>query len=180
MWFLPSQVIKNCTRIWQPVAHAGPQGCLCFGHSQLALPQHGLQDVESPVLTLLEALNKAGWRRGRENTPHLKDDAEAVRLLFYIQNCTRRRLYFHCLLRLDELFEKGLPALPCNEVQLYYKCLLMGLATGTLPAILPGRPAKEYKALLSSCSAAPHDHHLGGDLLALEDDESDDIVQAVA
>jgi hypothetical protein len=177
------QVIKTCAKKWQPAVHSGPSGCLCFDNCQLALPEHGLQDQEAPVLILLEALHKAGWRKGRENTPHLKDDDSSLRMLYCIQNCIRRKLYFHCLLRLEDLFEKGLAALPCLEMPSYYKCLLLGLANGALPAVLPGRPAKEYKALLAASRTTASQ---GSGLAALGDDDDhggsgcEDIVMAEA
>ena len=107
------------------------------------------------MLILLEALHKVGWRKGRENTPHRKDDDSSVGLLYCIQNCIRRKLYSHCVMRLDDLFEMGLAALPRYETPRFYKRLLMGLAKGTLPRVLPGRPAKEYKALLASSLTTP-------------------------
>ena len=149
------QVIKACSKKWQPAAHSEPSGCVCFGSCQPALPEHGLQDQEAPVLILLEALHKAGWRKARENTPHRKDDDSSVGLLHCIQNCTRRKLYFHRLFGLDELFGMGLAALSCYEAPSFYKCLLMGLAKGTLPRVLPGRPAKEHKAFLASSPTTP-------------------------
>ena len=176
-----SQVINACSEKWQPAAHSEPSGCLCSGSCQPALPEHGLQDQEAPVLILLEALHKAGRKKGRGNTPHRKDDDSSVGLLYCIQNCIRRELYSHGLLRFDHLFEMGLAALPCYAAPSFYKCLLMGLAKGTLPRVLPGRPAKEYKALLASSLATPL-QDMG--LAALGDDAdnggsgSDDIVMA--
>ena len=140
----PFPVLRHCTRVWHSGASEEP-GCLAFHSPTFARPSCEVGEEGAPTLLLLDALHSEGWIRGRPHYPHRSDEDASTRRLYCIDQCISRRHYLQCLLRLSELFARGLCELSCVAPQTYYQCLLR--LEGDLSSVAAGRPAAEYTAL---------------------------------
>ena len=124
VWQASSSNIECCVRLRAP--------------SQLTQPIP-LTSPKVPVLALLDKLFADGYKPHSGLVRHTGTSAK-------IYDCRRpeaKRMYFMCVLGIEELRSNGIAEFASGQPGHYYECLLRG------KNVSPGKPDKEYKKALS-------------------------------
>lgn len=115
------------------------QGCIHLVRPQSAVPGLSLTSPSCPTLMVVEELTRQGWVRMDGSCVQRPWSSERP---FSIKDASAKKYYFQCLLGLEGLFRSGLPQLPSNQPQSWYRLLLQG------QVMPPGQGARVYDNVL--------------------------------
>jgi len=137
----PWEALRDKLSRWS-CEHAleGHPEVLVLSGEQRALPITPVEDEHCPVLVLADQLLQQGWTMEKHLITHVNPDAH----IFDGRNSTRMRWYFRALHHgLARCLPLTAGSMPSQEPMAYYRCLIENIA------VSPGRPAKEYQAILN-------------------------------
>ena len=118
-------------------------GCMAIVEGKLVSARvWDILEDSTPALVLLQQLQDKRWVAGKRTQPHKLDDEFK---LYHAISLMKNKRYLRCVLSLDDLFAKGLPALHISELQSYY---LVALSLGDLRGVLPGMGSVAYREML--------------------------------
>lgn len=113
-------------------------GCVHLARPAPLQPTLPLSSPRVPVLSLLDALHAQGWSGREEMVMHV----QALYKAYDARSVSSKRAYLQCLLTLPKILAL-VGEFPSGEPIAFYELLLKG------KAVLAGRAAKEYRALLA-------------------------------
>jgi hypothetical protein len=121
-------------------------GCVLLVGSQRAIPIAGILDMDCPVLTILRALRRRGWKPAHLVVLH---NTLAVGDFDYRQPQSKR-LYYQCLLTLEDIARNN-PSFISDQPNSYYLLLRQGEVT---EAGLGDRAYRDRLVARNDCAAA--------------------------
>ena len=148
-------------------------GCITVANSMLvAAREWDLQEPKAPTILIIEKLLSLEWRAESRNTAHLRELRD---LTFDDYKLMDNKRYLQCILRLDDAFARGLPALHLRQSQSYYQAVL---TLGDLSMVQPNFRAKVYAQMIEDAQQQLCIEDLPKVVLPLEDasDESSEEV----
>lgn len=118
-------------------------GCITVANSMLvAAREWDLQEPQTPTILIIEKLLSLEWRAEPRKTAHLR---ELTDLTFDDYKLMDNKRYLQCILRLDDAFARGLPALHLRQCQSYYHAVL---TVGDLSMVQPNFRASVYAQMI--------------------------------
>ena len=98
-------------------------GCMQLVDGVNVFTFHSLTDGKVPVLLLAVELLRRGWAFVEDRVTHRPNDTTKR---CSVLNCHSKRSYWQCLLHLEQIWQLGLQAMPSNQPQSCFCCLLAG------------------------------------------------------
>ena len=126
--------------LWQ-VRLSDVEGCVeLFRPQRLSDLQSDLMSTQTPVLSLIDALERGGFAGVHEAVDH-----KAATRMFDARRLCGRRAYLQCALHMEKLLAKGICEFSSIGSQAYFDALLRGRGP-----VQRGLPAKAYRRMLAA------------------------------
>ena len=112
---------RRNVKVWKQTL-SDVEGCVCLRDPQPVTPAMQLNCKTVPILSLLDALEAAGFAPVRDKVWHAPGGAAAK--TFDTRGIRSKRAYMQCVLGLEDLFARGAVAFPSGLSNAFYTWLL--------------------------------------------------------